>query len=324
MNHLNNTRREKYDPGLSNILKPYRWLGIIRFNDYGEIERKLTIYSILAISMQIIILCLGSYKHIISYKFYRLDKVSRIPFIMEWISHCLHFAVSASIFLRNSKFLINLFSRTERIRLKLSGADAGLRKGAFNIRLLSYVILLLSIASAVLFVSTDNVSLGTQFILTTGYLMNFATYLKEEVLLTYAKYLNAVLYIMNAKIRTSTVTPDLLRKYRLIHNELCLLTENVSEHFEPLVTTMVAATGVQTWGHCFTLIRLATAKNPNLYWACSYICNMTNHFLKLAFICKSCENVEQQVNSGPYQREREARGHLKSPPQVYKITQVFY
>lgn len=296
MEQNQNRRNAKYAPALSNLLKPYRWLGIIRFNDYGEIDKKLVLYSIFINLFQIFILCFGSFRHIISYKFYNLDSVSRIPFVMEWISHSLHFMVSTTIFIRNNKFLIQMFSRTERVRLLLAEGNSELARGALKIRLLSFIIMMLSIAAAGLFVSTDFSGFVTKSLLTIGYLLNFSTYLKEETLLMYAKYLNVMLRTMNSKLRTSVVTPESVREFRFIHNELSLLTESIGEHFEPLVTTMVAATGVQTWGNCFTLIRMATSDSPNISWALSYVCNVMNHLVKLGYICKSCENVEQQVN----------------------------
>lgn len=284
----------KYFLSLSFLLKPYRWMGIIRFNDYGKVDKKLVAYSIFVNFFETVFLFLGSYYHIISYV-YNLDKVSRIPFVMEWVSHSLHFTVATWIFLHNSEFLIKMFSRTEGVRFKLAEGDTALKNGALNIRFLSLIILSLTITATATFIVTGEGDFGTKFILTVGYLLSVVTYLKEETLLLYAKFLHVMLHIMNGKIRTSTVTPESIRKFRYIHNELSLLSENVSEHFEPLITTMVATTGIQSWGNCFTLIRIATSENPNVYLVWTYLCNMMYQFLKLWYMCKTCENVEQQV-----------------------------
>lgn len=294
-----NGQKIKYSSGLSHLLIPYRWMGIIHFDNYGKIDKILVLYSIFTVIFQTTVISLGSYQHIENYKFYSLDKVSRIPFFIEFVAHILHFLVSTILFLRNSQFLIMMFSRTEIVRRKLPDCSAELKNVAITIRLLSFIVLLLILASASLYVANFPND-PKKLILLVGYFLTFSTYMKEETLLMYIMYLRVMLQVTNKKLRTCVVTAESVKEFRCIHNELSLLTESVSEQFEPLVTTLVAVTGLQTWGGCFSLIRTLMSERGDLYWMWCYICHITHQFLKLWFICYNCEIVQQQVRKWLY------------------------
>lgn len=295
---MQQSNKKKFSTASDLLIAPYRWFGIIYHDRTGKITKKLQLYCIFLALLQTFLIFFGSYHHIVSYKFYNLDKVSRVPFIAEWISYSLHFYVCTVVFLRKNDFIMNMFLRCERIRQRLQQSNDKLVKGSIRIRVISLVILVMCVISATFFAATDSSGLHIKIILTLVYLLNFPIYLKEELLFIYVRYLRILIETINEKLRTSRIlTAKDIKELRSIHNELSLLTETVSEEFEPVVTTMVAATGMQSWSDCFMLIRILTSESADIYRMISYIHNLLYQFVKLVIVCQTCENIQEQVGN---------------------------
>lgn len=290
------TTNKKYHPFLCHLLGLYRLFGLICFDNHGRTNRKLQIYSTIILTLQSTTLATAIVYIQITQKHSESNVITNIPLKVRAITHVLHYIVSVRLFFRNNEFLTRTFADIEQIRATLAINDLALLRIAKQIRIFSYFVSILLTIVGVLYVEAGKYEFYFKLILFLSFSCGFGTYLREEVVLVYLCFVKLALEAVNKKLRSSKPTARSIKGLRSVHNELSLLTMRMSDVFEPLVTTMVALTGIDTWAEAFVLIRQIIATGGDgQYRMLGDVWVLAYQFFKITFMCQLCEKIQQQV-----------------------------
>lgn len=209
---------KKYHHSLCNLFNFYRFFGIIYFDNYGRITKKLRLCSILSLTFQTIVLYIGIYLHTQN-NYSKMDTVSKIPFILQSFSLSSHYMVTGILFYRKNDVMVKLFARMERIRstmITVTEEQRFLKNIKCHLLLTFLVLILLVVASVTLTESAVNYSWDFKVILLMSYLLSFITYLRELIIFVYLMLPKVVLEVMNEKLRIDSPAVSLIKQFRFV------------------------------------------------------------------------------------------------------------
>lgn len=209
---------KKYHPALCDLFRLYRIFGLIHFDNYGRMDKRLRLYSIINFVVQTALLYAGFYLHF-KYNFSEMDTVSRIPFFLQSASLSSSFTVSAILYLRKNEVLVKMFANMERIGSTIITDERQLLKTVNRNRIMTFLVLVLLTAASVPLMETVTATWDLRLTLLMSYMLSFVAYLRELLLIVFMTSAMVVLQDINQKLRNDKPAVGLIKQLRLVLQE---------------------------------------------------------------------------------------------------------
>lgn len=208
---------KKYHPSLCELFKLYRFFGLIHFDNYGRVNKKLRLYSIFNFLFQTLLLFTGFYLFWkFSYTRTNIETISKIPFFLQAASFTSNFVISAILFFRKNEILLKTFAKIETIGAMVITDEQQLRKNINSNRIVTFLFLLLLLVASVPMIETTASGLDVRVMVLMSFMLSFVVYLRELMFIVYMTSAKMVLEYMNERLRTNKPTVSIIKQLRFV------------------------------------------------------------------------------------------------------------